>query len=189
MRVSGRWASLSACHMLWYFHLASSAKIVVHSYTDDPLGRGEVHPDGSGQFRSATLRPSIVVANGTDLERATTIHHDVHRYCFIARSVNFPITYAPNVSAAFLAAVRSKNAMCTARAGAGGSGRSGDPDPCRAHPVGWLPTARGPQPPDNRSGRARLADQGHGTHHRRVAPDRPYLRNHGRDAIQRPRAA
>ena len=50
-------ASLSACHMLWHLHLASSAKIVVHRYTDDPLGKGEVYPDGSGQFRSATLRP------------------------------------------------------------------------------------------------------------------------------------
>jgi organic hydroperoxide reductase OsmC/OhrA len=80
--------------MLWYLHLASSAKIVVHRYTDDPLGMGEVHPDGSNQFVSATLRPSIVVANGTDLEQATALHHDVHRYCFIARSVHFPITYA-----------------------------------------------------------------------------------------------
>ena len=61
-------SSLSSCHMLWYLHLASNAKIVVHRYTDDPLGFGEVHPDGSGQFRSATLRPSIVVGSGTDLE-------------------------------------------------------------------------------------------------------------------------
>lgn len=88
-------ASLSACHMLWYLHLASSAKIVVHRYTDDPLGIGEVHPDGSGQFRSAVLRPNISVVPGTDLEKAATIHNDVHRYCFIARSVNFPISYEP----------------------------------------------------------------------------------------------
>lgn len=81
--------------MLWYLHLASSAKIVVHRYNDDPLGIGVVHPDGSGQFIRATLRPTIVVADGTDVEHAEAIHHDVHRYCFIARSVNFPITYAP----------------------------------------------------------------------------------------------
>ncbi len=88
-------ASLSACHMLWYLHLASSAGIVVHRYADAPLGVGEVHPDGSGQFRGATLRPAIVVAHGTDLERAEAIHHEVHRYCFIARSMNFPVRYAP----------------------------------------------------------------------------------------------
>jgi organic hydroperoxide reductase OsmC/OhrA len=84
--------------MLWYLHLASSAKIVVHRYTDDPLGIGEVHPDGSGQFRSAVLRPHIFVVPGTDLEKAATIHDDVHRYCFIARSVNFPIIYEPTFS-------------------------------------------------------------------------------------------
>lgn len=88
-------ASVSACHMLWYLHLASSAKIIVHRYTDDPLGVGEVLPDGSGRFLSATLRPRIGVAAGTDLVRAEAIHQDVHRYCFIARSLNFPVHYAP----------------------------------------------------------------------------------------------
>ena len=88
-------ASLSSCHMLWYLHLASSAKIVVHRYTDDPIGVGEVHADGSGQFLRATLRPTIVVAEGTDIPQAEAIHHEVHRYCFIARSVNFPVTYVP----------------------------------------------------------------------------------------------
>lgn len=81
--------------MLWYLHLSSNEKIVVHRYTDDPLGVGEVHPDGSGQFRSAILRPSILVMPGTDLGKAAAIHNDVHRYCFIARSVNFRINYEP----------------------------------------------------------------------------------------------
>ena len=92
--------SLSACHMLWYLHLASSANIVVHRYTDDALGMGEMHPDGSGRFTSAILRPSIVLASGTDVEQARMIHDDVHRYCFIARSVNFPVTHAPTFEVA-----------------------------------------------------------------------------------------
>jgi organic hydroperoxide reductase OsmC/OhrA len=88
-------ASLSACHMLWYLHLASNAKIVVHSYADDPIGTGETSPNGAGRFLEATLRPRIEVERGTDLVLATRIHEDVHDYCFIARSVNFPIRYAP----------------------------------------------------------------------------------------------
>lgn len=87
-------SSLAACHMLWYLHLASAAKIVVRGYTDDPLGVGESAPDGTGRFLRATLRPVITVARGTDLARADAIHHDIHRHCFIARSVNFPIDYA-----------------------------------------------------------------------------------------------
>jgi len=88
-------ASVAACHMLWYLHLASSAGIVVHRYTDDPLGLGEMLPDGSGRFLSITLRPTAGVAAATDLARAEAIHHDVRRYCFIARSLNFPLAYAP----------------------------------------------------------------------------------------------
>ncbi|TDH35952.1 OsmC family peroxiredoxin [Pseudohoeflea suaedae] len=88
-------ASLASCHMLWYLHLASVAKIVVRNYVDDPVGHGESEPDGTGRFLSATLRPRIEVPKGTDLEKAEALHHEVHKYCFIARSVNFPVTYEP----------------------------------------------------------------------------------------------
>lgn len=83
--------ALSACHMLWYLHFASDAGIVVTSYRDDPAGHGESLPDGSGRFIGATLRPRIVVQAGGDLDRANAIHGEIHKVCFIARSVNFPI--------------------------------------------------------------------------------------------------
>lgn len=87
-------SSLSACHMLWYLHYASVAGVVVHAYRDDPVGVGESSPDGAGRFLSAILRPHITVAPGTDLVRADAIHAEIHKVCFIARSVNFPVTYA-----------------------------------------------------------------------------------------------
>jgi len=90
-------SSLSACHMLWYLHLASSNAIVVHDYQDEPIAVGENMPDGSGRFLSAELRPKIVVDEGADLKRARDIHNEIHKYCFIARSVNFPVTYAPEI--------------------------------------------------------------------------------------------
>lgn len=89
-------SALSACHMLWYLHLASKAGIVIRHYADDPVGHGEVAADGSGRFHSATLRPAITVGPGSDLERVHAIHHEIHQYCFIARSVNFPISYDPS---------------------------------------------------------------------------------------------
>src|SRR6185503_8565871 len=52
-------ASLSACHMLWYLHLASNAGIVVHAYRDQPVGIGEIAPNGAGRFTRAILRPTI----------------------------------------------------------------------------------------------------------------------------------
>ena len=87
-------AALSACHMLWYLHLAHDAGVVVLGYEDDPVGHGESEPSGAGRFVSAQLRPRITVAEGTDLARAEAVHHEIHKVCFIARSVAFPVYYA-----------------------------------------------------------------------------------------------
>ncbi len=86
-------ASLSSCHMLWYLHLAQRAGIVVQHYTDSPVGIGESEPNGVGRFVKAVLKPTITVEVGSDLERADAIHHRIHKYCFIARSVAFPVEY------------------------------------------------------------------------------------------------
>ena len=86
-------SALSACHMLWYLHLASNAGIVVVHYEDSPIGYGETALNGAGRFLAATLRPLIKVRRGADLTKADALHHEVSKYCFIARSTNFPITY------------------------------------------------------------------------------------------------
>jgi len=86
-------ASLSACHMLWFLHLASDAGIVVSDYRDSPIGIGEVSPGGAGRFVSATLRPQIVIDDLSKRAKADQIHQDIHHCCFIARSVSFPIAY------------------------------------------------------------------------------------------------
>jgi len=88
-------SALSACHMLWYLHYAAEAGIVVTGYEDQPLGQGEVGPGGAGRFLGVTLRPVVTVAPGADLVVAEAIHHRIGQVCFIARSVNFPVTYAP----------------------------------------------------------------------------------------------
>lgn len=88
-------SALSSCHMLWYLHLASDAGLVVTAYEDTPEGMGEVAPNGAARFISATLRPVIALKPGADLVRAEAIHHEIHKVCFIARSVNFPITIEP----------------------------------------------------------------------------------------------
>lgn len=91
-------SSLAACHMLWYLHLASKAGIVVRGYEDEPLGVGETGSRGEGRFVRAILRPRIRVDRGTDLVKADSLHHEVHRFCFIARSVNFPVSYEARYS-------------------------------------------------------------------------------------------
>ncbi len=90
-------SSLSSCHMLWYLHLCSDAGIIVESYIDTPEGEGEMEASGKGRFISATLKPAIQISAG-DLKKAEAIHSEIHEYCFIARSVNFPVKYDPVIT-------------------------------------------------------------------------------------------
>lgn len=84
-------ASVSACHMLWYLHLASNEGVVVQNYTDEPIGVGETSPNGAGRFLSVALHPVITLSAGSDRNRADALHERIHEYCFIARSLNFPV--------------------------------------------------------------------------------------------------
>lgn len=88
-------SALSACHMLWYLHFASDAGIIVTSYKDRPVGCGVIEKGGAGRFAKAVLRPEITIRPGSDIKTATAIHHKIHSVCFIARSVNFPVSYEP----------------------------------------------------------------------------------------------
>lgn len=85
-------ASLSACHMLWFLSLAGKAGINVTEYVDHAEGMMEETADGGGHFAHVVLRPQITVAVGTDLSHVDDVHHDAHEKCFIAQSVNMPVT-------------------------------------------------------------------------------------------------
>src|SRR5699024_7389654 len=45
-----------------------------------------------GQISAATLYPEVWVADTMQMPRARELHEEAHRQCFIARSMNFPIT-------------------------------------------------------------------------------------------------
>ncbi len=84
-------SSLSACHMLWYLHLCSSAGIVVQSYEDEAEGIMETSADGAGRFVRVTLRPHVRVTGS--VTQAEALHKRAHELCFIANSVNFPVDH------------------------------------------------------------------------------------------------
>jgi organic hydroperoxide reductase OsmC/OhrA len=97
-------ASLSTCHQLWYLHLAADAGIVVTGYVDRAEGLMEELDDGSGHFVHVVLHPSVTIAAGGDVartkEHAMALHHTAHKKCFIANSVNFPVTCEPSITVA-----------------------------------------------------------------------------------------
>jgi organic hydroperoxide reductase OsmC/OhrA len=89
-------ASISACHQLWYLHLCSEAGVVVTAYEDDAEGVMAEEAGGEGQFEQVTLRPRVTISAG-DPEVARQLHAPAHEKCFIARSVNFPISCEPQI--------------------------------------------------------------------------------------------
>jgi organic hydroperoxide reductase OsmC/OhrA len=90
-------AALSSCHMLSYLHLCAANHITVLEYHDAASGAMRENTDGSGEFVSVVLKPTVVVSAGDDRTRAGELHHEAHRLCFIARSVNFPVEVEPEI--------------------------------------------------------------------------------------------
>lgn len=93
-------ASLSACHMLWYLHLASDARTAVLAYVDTPEGVMVEDSVRGGWFERVTLRPHVTIAAGGDTAQALALHEAAHAKCFIANSMNFPVLWEPQVRAA-----------------------------------------------------------------------------------------
>jgi organic hydroperoxide reductase OsmC/OhrA len=91
-------ASLSACHKLWYLGLCAEAGIVVVAYEDNAQGTMVEESNGAGQFTSVVLRPKVILAPGSAMSTAESLHKLAHEKCFIARSVNFPVSHAPEIS-------------------------------------------------------------------------------------------
>jgi organic hydroperoxide reductase OsmC/OhrA len=88
-------ASLSACHMLWYLHLCSDEGIVVVDYVDKATGIMVETANGGGYFTEVTLSPTVTVAKQSMVDKANELHKKANEFCFIARSVNFPVYHKP----------------------------------------------------------------------------------------------
>jgi organic hydroperoxide reductase OsmC/OhrA len=88
-------ATLSQCHMLWFLSRCAKYGVVVTAYEDHAEGTMQEDRDGGGRFTAVVLRPVITLAEGADREKADAQHEEAHRLCFIANSVNFPVTVEP----------------------------------------------------------------------------------------------
>ena len=91
-------SSISACHMLWYLHLCSDNGVIVHEYIDKAEGTMEEQADGSGHFKSVTLKPHIIVTKADMVDTAKGLHSEAHKKCFIANSLNFEVQHEPIIS-------------------------------------------------------------------------------------------
>ena len=88
-------ASASTCHMLWYLHLAMEAGVVVTAYEDAPVGTMVEDAVRGGYFTGIVLHPRVTISPSSDPVKAAAAHAAAHTKCYIANSLNFPITIEP----------------------------------------------------------------------------------------------
>lgn len=89
-------SSLSSCHMLWYLHLCAQNGVVVLDYKDHAVGKMTEQADGSGFFSEVILHPVVTISDAADTEKATALHEQANKMCFIAKSCNFPVRHEPS---------------------------------------------------------------------------------------------
>lgn len=91
-------AAVSSCHMLWYLHLCSEAKIVVVDYIDNATAILQETENGNGKFTSITLNPIVTVTEKAMIEQATKLHKKANEFCFVSNSLNFKVDHQPVIN-------------------------------------------------------------------------------------------
>ena len=91
-------AALSACHMLWFLHLACNRKFKVTAYRDEAIGVLEKRADGKEAITRVTLRPAVSFEGTPPTpEQHAQLHEKAHERCFIANSVNSDVVVEPAI--------------------------------------------------------------------------------------------
>ncbi|WP_051133472.1 OsmC family protein [Nocardia paucivorans] len=93
-------AALAQCHLLWYLHLCAVDGVTVLGYRDDTRATMTENGDDGGRFTQVELRPVVTVASDEMVDRARELHAEAAARCFIAASVNFPVTHTPTIEVA-----------------------------------------------------------------------------------------
>lgn len=88
--------AVASCQLLTYLALAPRAGVTVVAY-EDRASATLALVDRKMRIAAVTLRPRITVAPGTDVAKARQLVDAAHDGCFIANSVNCPVTAEPEV--------------------------------------------------------------------------------------------
>ena len=92
-------ASLSACHMLWFLHVACRAKLVVERYADEAVGTLGKNAEGKMAMTRVALRPTVSFSGRAPTpEEHAKLHHKAHEECFIANSVKTEVLVEPVIA-------------------------------------------------------------------------------------------
>ncbi|MRG61481.1 OsmC family peroxiredoxin [Agromyces sp. CFH 90414] len=93
-------AALADCHLLSYLYVTARDGIVVTGYEDAATATLREDGRGGGAIVEVVLRPHVLVADASMLERAADLHAEASELCFIASSVAFPVRHEPTIEVA-----------------------------------------------------------------------------------------
>jgi len=89
-------ASISSCHMLWFLHIACTAKLVVDRYVDNAVGTLEKNAEGKLAVTRVRLQPAVTFGGRQPTAaEVRALHAKAHEKCFIANSVKTEVLIEP----------------------------------------------------------------------------------------------
>jgi len=81
-------ASISSCHMLWFFSIAVRSGFCVDRYADHAVGVMAANEKRKFWVSQVTLHPAVTFSGRQPTtEELADMHHQAHEECFIANSV------------------------------------------------------------------------------------------------------
>ena len=92
-------AAVQACFLLTLRAVARASNLEFLSLEVDTLGTVD-RQDGVTRFTEIVLRPRLVVAPGTDRERAVKALEKSEKHCLVSASISTPIRLEPEITEA-----------------------------------------------------------------------------------------
>lgn len=93
-------AAVSSCLMTTFYAIADISGLTVVDYQDEAIGHLQRGDDRLYRIDRVTLRPRVVVADESKLDKARTLLEKAEKVCLISRSVSSKIEMEPVVLAA-----------------------------------------------------------------------------------------
>ncbi|MEE8376219.1 MAG: OsmC family protein [Acidimicrobiia bacterium] len=91
-------AAISSCLMTTFQAIAAMSGVEVVSYSDRATGRLHRGDDRLYRMESVTLRPTVVIADETKVDRTLRLLNKAESVCLISRSVDSAISLEPTVN-------------------------------------------------------------------------------------------
>lgn len=89
-------AAVETCQMTTFLALAARADLPLVSYASKATGSLEF-TDGGYRFTRVTIKPTIVVGEGSSHDDIEALVHHAHQACLVGRSVRCDIEVVPDI--------------------------------------------------------------------------------------------